>query len=323
MLKPLCAVIVCSTALFGMMMPPGVYGVPMPSSLRMDYTEYNQLSIVLKKFGWLEQEFKADNLPVSWIYRGKGEDGIKYLAKGTVDFVSVDALGAFISKANGHPVKTVYMFSRPEWTMLLVTRDSPYNSLVELKGKKIAALTESYPWYFLLRALHKSGLRKGDVTILPLQLPDGRTALEELRVDAWVGAEPFIATSRLESGFRAIYRNPEYNSSGFLNTTEAFAAKYPEVVARVVRIYEMVRKWAIRHPDELAEIYADETGISLPVAQLIISQIDLSRPLPNRSDLKILMDAAPLLEAEKLIKQGTAVERVVGDLVDFSYLTQK
>ncbi|NTW69324.1 MAG: aliphatic sulfonate ABC transporter substrate-binding protein [Chlorobiaceae bacterium] len=322
-LKAVCAVVVEAAALCVLLLPLKIYGEPLPATLRMDYTNYNQLSLVLKKFGWLEKEFKRDNMPVQWIDSGKSIDGIDFLKNGTVDFASTDALGAFISKANGYPVKTVYMFSRPEWTMLLVTRDSPYNSIGDLKGKKIAALTASYPYYFLLRALHEAGLQKKDITILPLQLQEGLTALEQLRVDAWAAAEPFTATSRLERGCRAIYRSTECNSYGFLNTTESFAAQYPEVVARVIRIYELVRRWAVRHPDELAEIYADETGLSLPVAQLIISQIDLSHPLPNQKDLKILMDAAPLLEAENMIKQGTEVTRVIGDLVDYSYLTRK
>lgn len=318
----MCAFIVAATALCVLLLPSKVYAEPLPATLRMDYNDYNQLSLVLKKFGWIEKEFKRDNLPVHWVDSGKGNNGIDFLTKGAVDFASTDALGAFISKANGHPVKTVYMFSRPEWTMLLVTRDSPCNSIRDLKGKKIAALTGSYPWYFLLRALHEAGLRKEDVTILPLQHADGRTALEELRVDAWVGSEPFIATSRLERGCRAIYRSTECNSYGFLNTTETFAAQYPAVVARVIKIYEMVRRWAIRHPEELAEIYADETGISLLVAQLIITQVDLSRPLPSKKDLNILINAAPLLEAENMIKKGTEVTRVIRDLIDYSYLTR-
>ncbi|WP_232209775.1 aliphatic sulfonate ABC transporter substrate-binding protein [Chlorobium ferrooxidans] len=289
----------------------------------MDYTEYNQLSLALKKLGWLEREFKADNLPVSWLYSEKGEDGINYLAKGTVDFASTDALGAIIGKANGYPIKTVYMFSKTERSMLLVPRDSPFNGVRDLKGRKIAVLPDTFPYLFLLRALQEAGLQKSDLAILQLQPSDGCTALEQLRVDALATAEPYTAISQLECGSRAIYRNDTFNSYGFLNTTESFLVKYRGVVSRVVRIYEMVRRWAIRHPDELAVIYADESGISLPVARLIISRVDLSSPLPDKNDLKILMDAAPLLEAEKMIKEGTAVERVVGDLVDFSYLSQK
>ena len=35
-----------------------------PKETRIDWAYYSPPSLVLKKFGWLEQEFKADNIPV-------------------------------------------------------------------------------------------------------------------------------------------------------------------------------------------------------------------------------------------------------------------
>jgi hypothetical protein len=36
-----------------------------PREIRVDYAYYSPPSLVLKRFGWLEQEFKADNIPSS------------------------------------------------------------------------------------------------------------------------------------------------------------------------------------------------------------------------------------------------------------------
>ncbi len=35
--------------------------------IRVDYAYYSPPSLVLKRFGWLEQEFKADNIPIKWV----------------------------------------------------------------------------------------------------------------------------------------------------------------------------------------------------------------------------------------------------------------
>src|SRR3982751_2105676 len=39
-----------------------------PAEIRLDYAYYNPSSLVLKKFGWLEENLKADGIPVKWLY---------------------------------------------------------------------------------------------------------------------------------------------------------------------------------------------------------------------------------------------------------------
>ena len=39
-------------------------------------------------------------------------------------------LAALLAKANGNPIRTPYVFSRPEWTALVVPKDSPIKSLI-------------------------------------------------------------------------------------------------------------------------------------------------------------------------------------------------
>jgi len=215
------------------------------------------------------------------------------------------------------------MFAQPESVMLLVSRDSPINAVMELKGKKIAASPGTNPYYFLLSALNDAGLRLSDVSIIPLSHTNGRIALERHNVDAWAAIDPYCASCQMERGARAIYRNKALNYFGFLSTTESFAASYPEAVARVIRVYERVRKWALKHPDELEILYADEAKISLPVARLVMSRIDLSSCTPDATVLDILKKAASLLEAENLVPKGISVNRVVEELVDTSYLPKR
>ncbi|WP_235923343.1 aliphatic sulfonate ABC transporter substrate-binding protein [Candidatus Chlorobium masyuteum] len=296
---------------------------PLPAELRIDYADYNQLSLVLKKLGWLEKEFEADKLPVRWVFSGGSNLALKNLRDNSVDFGSSSGLSAVWSKANGNPLRTVYMFSRSEWAMLLVPRDSRINSVPDLKGEKIAATPGTDPFFFLLRALHEAGLQKSDVVIVPLQHVKGGIALNREQVDAWAGCDPYCASSQLEKGNRVIYRNPRFNSYGFLNTSERFAASYPEVVSRVVKVYEMVRRWAIRHPDELELIYADESRISLPVAQLVMSRVDMSKSITGISELKSLKDAAHVLSDANLVKKETDMNKVIDELVDPGFIPGK
>ncbi|NTW68719.1 MAG: aliphatic sulfonate ABC transporter substrate-binding protein [Chlorobiaceae bacterium] len=313
----------CISVLCALHVSPVLRAAQQPSALRVDYADYNPLSFVLKKFGWLEKEFQYENVEVRWIYSSGSNYALEHLNSGKIDFASAAGLASVSSRAHGNPIRAVYVFSHPEWISLVVSRDSPISSILELKGKTIAATPLTDPYYFLLRALASVGLQKSDITLLPLQHEDGRAALEHQEVDVWAGGDPYSASSQLESGSRVIYRNKAFNSNGFLNITESFAARYPDVVLRVIKIYEQVRRWAIRHPDELAIIYADESGLSLQVARVILSRVDFSRPVPGPDDIQLLKDAAPILVKEELVEQGSEMNRVVDGLVDSSFASKQ
>ncbi|TAJ83460.1 MAG: aliphatic sulfonate ABC transporter substrate-binding protein [Gallionellaceae bacterium] len=278
-------------------------------------TAYNQVSLVVKKFGWLEKEFQADAVPVKWIQSQGSNRALEYLNSGSLDFGSTAGLAAVLSKANGNPIQAIYVYARPEWASLVVTKNSPISSVKELKGKKIAATKGTDPYLFLLRTLHTAGLKKSDVEILHLQHADGRIALERGDVAAWAGLDPHTAASQLQAGSRLIYRNIEFNTYGFLNTSESFAKKYPEVVGRVIKVYEQGRKWAIEHSDELAQLISEEAKIPLNVAKLQLSRVDFSDPIPSETHVKALKAAAPILVDEELVKKGTDVNKIIDDLV--------
>jgi sulfonate transport system substrate-binding protein len=140
-----------------------------------------------------------------------------------------------LAKANGNPIKTPYIFSRPEWTALVVRKDSNIRTLADLKGKKVAATKGTDPYLFLLRSLQTAGLKRGDIEHVSLQHADGRAALEQGKVDAWAGLDPHMAASELESGSKLIYRNVAFNTYGFLNVREDFLATRPAEVARVIK----------------------------------------------------------------------------------------
>ncbi|WP_050461778.1 aliphatic sulfonate ABC transporter substrate-binding protein [Herbaspirillum autotrophicum] len=284
--------------------------------IRIDYASYSPPSLVLKKFGWLEEDVKANGTSVKWVLSQGSNRALEYLNSDSVDFGSTAGLAALLARANGNPAKAVYIYSRPEWTALAVPKDSPIKSVKELKGKKIAATKGTDPYLFLLRALHENGLSKSDVEILHLQHPDGRAALEQKRVDAWVGLDPHLAASELEAGSRLIYRNVNFNTYGFLNTSDNFAAKHPDDVKRVIRAYEKARAWIIANPDQTAKLIAEEARLSLPVAQLQLKRNDFSNPLIGKEHSDALRAAAPILIEEELVKPGTDLSRTIAALID-------
>jgi len=290
-----------------------------PKEIRVDYAYYSPPSLVLKKFGWLEQDLKGDNVQVKWVLSQGSNRALEFLNSGSIDFGSTAGLAAVLSKANGNPIKGVYIFSRPEWTALAVAKDSPIKSVKDLKGKKVAATKGTDPYLFLLRSLHQEGLKKSDIEHVALQHADGRAALEQGKVDAWAGLDPLLAASEIDAGSRLIYRNVSFNTYGFLNTTEKFAKENPEYVKKVIAAYEKARKWIIANPEETAKIVSEEAKLSLPVAKLQLTRNDFSNPIPGEEHVKALTAAAPILIEEDLVKKGTDVNKVILELVEPSF----
>ena len=196
--------------------------------LRLDYAYYNPSSLVLRKFGWLEEALADKGTTVEWVLSAGSNKANEFLRSDAIDFGSTAGAAALLAKANDAPIETVYIFSKPEWAALVVAADSPIQSVAELKGKKIAATKGTDPYFFLLRSLHANELSAADVEIVNLQHADGRTALERGDVDAWAGLDPFMAQTELEQGSRLLYRNIDFNSFGFLNARSEFLAAHGE-----------------------------------------------------------------------------------------------
>lgn len=299
-----------------LVLPTAAKAADAPKELRLDYAYYSPPSLVIKKFGWAEEEFKKEGTQVKWVLSAGSNRALEYLQSNAVDFGSTAGLAAVLSRANGNPIKTVYVFSRPEWTALVVGKDSPIKSIEDLKGKKVAATKGTDPFLFLLRSLSSKGLHKGDVEIVHLQHADGRAALEQKRVDAWAGLDPIMASAELDSGARLIYRNVSYNTYGFLNTPETFLKTYPGHVRRVISLYERAKTWIRDNPDETAKIIAEEAKLPVAVAKLQLTRNDFSISQPGAAQSQALKAAAPILVQEELVKPGTDVNKVIDSLLD-------
>ena len=297
---------------------PQVFAVETdPAEVNLDYAYYSPVSLVLKHFGWLEQALPHSK--VSWVLSQGSNRSLEYLNSGGVDFASSASLSAVLSRANGSPIKSVYVYSRAEWTALVVRKDSPLNSVNDLKGKKIAATKGTDPYLFTLRSLQQAGLKKDDVELVHLQHPDGRTALEKGDVDAWAGLDPHMAASQIQAGSRLLYRNKDFNSYGVVSVTEKFAKAHPQTITKVLGAYEKARDWAVKHPDEFAKLLADESGLPLEVAKLQLSRTDLSTPLLSAKDVQSSKAAAPILVSEELVRRGVNVDQVIDQLIDPSF----
>src|SRR5678816_1304555 len=117
--------------------------------LRLDHATYNPSSLVLKKYGWVEEALAREGTKVTWLFSAGSNKANELLSSGSTDLASTAGAAALLARTNGVPLKVVYVYSKPEWAALVVPKDSPVKSVAELKGKKIAATRGTDPFFFL------------------------------------------------------------------------------------------------------------------------------------------------------------------------------
>jgi len=290
-----------------------------PKKITLDYAYYSPTSLILREFGWVEEEFKKDGIEVEFVLSQGSNKALEFLNSSSVDFGSTAGAAALLAKAKGSPIESVYVFSKPEWTALVTNKDSEIKSVKDLKGKKVAATLGTDPYIFLLRALNEAGLSADDVEIINLQHADGASALSTNQVDAWAGLDPHMAKVELTTGAELFYRNPDFNTYGVLNVRSDFAEKYPNQVEKVIELYEKARKWAIENPEEAAEILAKEASIDIEVALKQLERTDYSNSLPGNEQVKALQAAGEVLQKGTIIDKDTDLEKVVEELINPDY----
>ncbi|MFL5270791.1 MAG: aliphatic sulfonate ABC transporter substrate-binding protein [Anaeromyxobacteraceae bacterium] len=287
-----------------------------PEKIGIDFAYYNPLSLLLKERGYLDQDLAKDGIKVEWVQSLGSNKALELLSSRSIDFGSTAGAAALLARANGNPVKAVYVYSKPEWTALVTTPGSGIEKVADLRGKKIAVTRGTDPHIFLLRALDDAGLTERDVEIVPLQHPDGRLALERGDVAAWSGLDPLMATSELEKGSKLFFRKPDWNTYGVLDVREDFAKKYPAYVERVIAAYERTRQEALANPEALREVLARNAKLSEPVSRAVIARTDLTHPFLGPDQRATIVAAGAVLKKSGVVKPDTDVEQVATALLD-------
>ncbi|MDQ3613763.1 MAG: aliphatic sulfonate ABC transporter substrate-binding protein, partial [Chloroflexota bacterium] len=245
------------------------------------------------------------------------------LRSNVIDFGSTAGVAALLARANGTDQHTVYLYSQPEWTALVVTADSDIESVEDLAGKTVAATNGTDNYFFLLQALNVFGLEQSDVEVVNLQHADGKTAMERGDVDAWVGLDPHMAQTEIEEGSRLIYRNIDFNTWGALNAQAEFLDQYPDLVTLVLAQYERARHWILENPDDAATILSEEASLSFEVAEKqLVERTNLEiDPIPGETQAAVLEAIIPIMEAENQFVPGSDPQEALDTLYRPEFIT--
>lgn len=289
-------------------------------TLTLDFATYNPLSLVIKDQGWIEDTL-GDEVSVEWVQSAGSNKANEALRAGAVDVGSTAGSAALLARANGSPIRTIDIYSQPEWAALVVPEGSDITGVEDLAGRSVAATKGTDPYFFLLQALEEAGVDPADVEVQNLQHADGKAALENGSVDAWSGLDPLMAASEADAGSQLVYRNVDFNTYGFLNATQDFLDASPDLAQVVVDAYEKARAWAQENPDEVVAILAEVAGIDPAVAEKVITErttLDID-PVPGDAQRTVLEVVGPIFVESGDVASAELIDAALDELFEPSF----
>lgn len=250
-------------------------GLPRPSFAQPDkvlhigYQKYGTL-VILKGHGTLEKRLAAQGVQVQWTEFPAGPALLEALNVGSIDFGTAGEAPPIFAQAAGADL--VYVGNEPPSPVseaIVVPKHSPLKSVAELKGKKVALNRGSNVHYLLVKALEKAGLDYRDVQTAYLAPADARAAFERGSLDAWAIWDPFLAAAQTQIGARILTdgRGIVANRQFFL-ASRGYAKKNPTIIASLLEELDAIDQWASTHPNETADVLAEQTGLDRASVEL-------------------------------------------------------
>lgn len=241
--------------------------------LRIGYQKYGTL-ILLKARGSLETALEPLGFTVTWTEFPAGPQLLEGLNVGAIDFGSTgEAPPIFAQAANAPLVYVAHEPPAPKGEAILVPKDSPLQSVAELKGKKVALNKGSNVHYLLVKALEKAGVAYADIETAFLPPADARAAFEKGAVDAWVIWDPFQAAAEAATGARTLANGEGLVSKHqFYLSTQAFNEANPKVLDVLLGEIATLDAWANGNTDSVAEQLSASVGIPANILKVALSR---------------------------------------------------
>ena len=241
--------------------------------LRIGYQKYGTL-VLLKARNTLEQRLAEQGVEVRWTEFPGGPQLLEGLNVGSVDFgVTGETPPVFAQAAGADLVYVAHEPPAPTGEAILVPKDSPIQSVAELKGKRVALNKGSNVHYLLVRALEDAGLTYADIQPVYLPPADGRAAFERGSVDAWVIWDPFQSAAEKQLEARNLRDGVGLvDNHQFYLATRSYAQNNPQVIGVLVDEIRSVGEWVKDNLDEATAQTAPLLGLPADITRLAVER---------------------------------------------------
>jgi sulfonate transport system substrate-binding protein len=245
--------------------PPGI-------KTKVVHMGYQSSGDIVRLRGVLEKRLKPLGVSVEWAQFPAGPQLMEAMNVGKVDIGSVGETPPIFAQAAG--ASLVYIAGRQpstgEGSGIVVPKDSPIQTLADLKGKRVIFQKGSASHYLLVKALDEVGLKYDDVQAVSMPPGDAREAFIQGKIEAWVTWDPHLAIAQKLANGRVL-RDAKgiATQGGFYMAGKQFANDNPELVRTVLEEIDKLGEWAEANPQEVAQLLTPELKLDTSLLETV------------------------------------------------------
>jgi len=269
---------------------------------------------LLKARGLLEKRLQPQGIQVKWYEFKGGPPMMEAMAAGSIDIGNVGNLPPIFAQAAGNPIVYVAATdSNSGAQAVIVKKDSPIQSVADLKGKKLGIQKGTALQYLVLKVLENAKLTLNDIQPVYLNVPDSTTAFEGGAIDALPISDPYLAKKELANEVKVLIRGSDVAPQrAFYIATRNFVDKQPALLKVILEEQRNVEEWAKANPQEVAQLLAQQTKYDPKVLEFSLEK----RPYFGVFDIKDeyvaeQQQVADLFYQQKLIPKPIQVKEAI------------
>ncbi|WP_338569542.1 sulfonate ABC transporter substrate-binding protein [Erwinia billingiae] len=246
-----------------------------PKTFRIGYQKGSVSMVLAKSHHLLEERFP--NTKIKWVEFPAGPQMLEALNVNSIDLGSTGDIPPIFAQAAGADLLYVGAEPpKPKAEVILVAKNSPYKTVADLKGHKVAFQKGSSSHNLLLRALEKAGLKFSDIQPAYLTPADARAAFQQGDVDAWAIWDPYYSAALLQGGVRVLTDGSQLNQTGsFYLATRPFTQANRAFITQVLATFSQADALTLSDREQSIDLLAQAMGLPKPV---IASYLDHRPP---------------------------------------------
>lgn len=236
-----------------------------PKTFRIGYQKGSVSMVLAKSHHLLEKQFPQTQ--IKWVEFPAGPQMLEALNVNSIDLGSTGDIPPIFAQAAGADLLYVGAEPpKPKAEVILVPKNSPFKTVADLKGHKVAFQKGSSSHNLLLRALAKAGLSFKDIQPAYLTPADARAAFQQGDVDAWAIWDPYYSAALQQGGARVLTDGSQLNQTGsFYLATRPFTQANGPFISKVLATFSQADALTLSDRTQSIELLAQAMGLPKPV----------------------------------------------------------
>ena len=222
---------------------------------------------------------KAFGAPVKWIPFASGADVLTLFAAKEIDIARFGGSPAVAGITRRLPIEVIGVPEVIATSERLISRKSKgINSLKDLEGKTVAYPPNSTAQYALELAIKLKQVDKSKVKLVPLKPAEQVAAWKRGDIDAAYVWGPFSQQLEAEGGHE-IFVTRQLQQDGYLvynnfAVRKEFAEKYPQLVAKFLRVHQDKVDQYKKDPEAAVQIVARHLDLPADTVRSVLAGLE-------------------------------------------------